>query len=106
MFILYRLLFKPKYDWRYVWKKDFILFIWVFAMLNQIKRNRYIWTELNSFCCHKENIYLSIDKNAYYEIVCLKSINYNIFNYSAYDWLIELIIIGLVFDWEVNKNNK
>ena len=36
----------------------------------------------------------------------MKSIKYNIFSYSAYDWLSELISIGFVFDCEVNKNNE
>ena len=38
--------------------------------------------------------------------MCLKTIKYNIFSYSAYDWLSELITVGFVFDCEINKNNS
>ena len=60
---------------------------------------------LDSFCYIKKKIYLSMEKIAYYEIICLQSIKYNVFSYSAYDWLSELNIIGYVFDCEVNNNN-
>ena len=61
---------------------------------------------LDSFCCLKKKIYLSVDKIAYYEVICLQSIKYNMFSYSAYDWMSELITIGVVFDCEINKNNS
>ena len=61
---------------------------------------------LQSFMNIKEDILLSKKKIAYYEILCLKSINYNIYSYSAYDWLIQLIGIGIVFDCEIDKNNS
>ena len=61
---------------------------------------------LQSFINIKEIILLSKRKIAYYELLCLKSINYNIYSYSAYDWLIQLIGIGIVFDCEIDDNNS
>ena len=61
---------------------------------------------LDSFCYMKKKIYLSMEKIAYYEVICLQSIKYNVFSYSAYDWLSELNTIGYVFDCEVNKSNE
>ncbi len=61
---------------------------------------------LDSFCYMKKKIYLSMEKIAYYEVICLESIKYNVFSYSAYDWLSELNAIGYVFDCEINKNNE
>ena len=60
---------------------------------------------LDSFCSLKKKIYLSTEKISYYEVLCLKSIKYNVFSYSVYDWLSELITIGFVFDCEIDKNN-
>jgi hypothetical protein len=54
----------------------------------------------------KENIIFSKRKIAYYEILCLKSINYNIFSYSAYDWIVHLINIGIVFNCEIDNKNS
>ena len=61
---------------------------------------------LDSFCFIKKNIYLTMEKILYYEVVCLQAIKYNIFSYSAYDWISELCSIGFVFDSEINKNNE
>ena len=61
---------------------------------------------LDSFCNIKKREYLPIEKIAYYEVICLKSIKYNIFCYSAYDWISELNANGLVFNCEINKNNS
>ena len=61
---------------------------------------------LDSFCCIKKKVYLSMEKMLYYEVVCLKTIKYNIFSYSVYDWMCELITNGFVFNCEINKNNS
>ena len=61
---------------------------------------------LESFMDIKENIIFSKRKIAYYEILCLKSINYNIFSYSAYDWIVHLINIGIVFNCEIDNKNS
>ena len=50
----------------------------------------------------KQDTILSIKQIVYYEVLCLKSINYNIFSYSAYDWLIQLIANGVVFNCEID----
>ena len=61
---------------------------------------------LESFMDIKENIIFSKRKIAYYEILCLKSINYNIFSYSAYDWIVHLINIGIIFNCEIDNKNS
>ena len=61
---------------------------------------------LDSFYDLKRGIYLSTDTIAYYEVLCLKKIHYNIFSYSAYDWLTQLVSNGVVFNCEINKENE
>ena len=51
-------------------------------------------------------IYLSPNKIALYEKICLKRIDYNIFSYSAYDWIMQLISNGVVFNNEVDATNE
>ena len=60
---------------------------------------------LCSFVKIKDDVFLSVKKIAYYEVLCLKSIDYNIFSYSAYDWLVQLIGAGIVFNCEIDKKN-
>ena len=61
---------------------------------------------LDSFYDLKKGIYLSTDRISYYEILCLKKINYNVFSYSAYDWLTQLISNGIIFNCEMNKDKE
>jgi len=61
---------------------------------------------LDSFFDLSKGIYLSTDKIAQYEVRCIKMIHYNIFSYSAYDWISQLISNGVVFNCEVNNNNE
>ena len=51
-------------------------------------------------------IYLSTEKIAYYEVLCLKEIKYNVFSYSVYDWVTQLISNGIIFNCEINKDNE
>ena len=61
---------------------------------------------LEAFFNLASGIYLSPNKIAYYEGYCLSQINYNIFSYSAYDWLMSLISNGIIFNNEVNDSNE
>jgi hypothetical protein len=59
-----------------------------------------------SFFNLDNGIYLSPNKIGQYEEFCLKRINYNIFSYSAYDWLTHLISNGIIFNNEINDSNE
>ena len=61
---------------------------------------------LDSFFDLSKGIYLSTEKIAYYEVLCLKTIHYNTFSYSAYDWVSQLISNGVVFNCEVNNSSE
>ena len=49
---------------------------------------------------------LSEEKINYYEIISLKKINYNVFSYSSYDWIFQLINNGIVFNCEIDSSNE
>ena len=53
-----------------------------------------------------KGIYLSPYKIALYEKFCIKRINYNIFIYSSYDWIIQFISNGIIFNNEIDENNE
>ena len=58
---------------------------------------------LDSFFDISKDIYLFKEKIVHYEVHCLKSIDYNVFSYSAYDWISQLISNGIVFNCEINN---
>ena len=62
--------------------------------------------EFDSFLDLEKGIYLSPKKIALYEVICLKRIKYNIFTYSAYDWIEQFASNGVIFNTEVDHSNE
>ena len=60
----------------------------------------------DSFLDLEKGIYLSPNKISLFELICLKRIKYNIFSYSAYDWLSHLLSNGIIFNVEVDSTNE
>ena len=87
-------------------KKILYYLVGYFLCSAKLKETDIYEPSLDSFCCLKKKIYLTVEKIAYYEVICLQSIKYNIFSYSVYDWICELNNIGYVFNCEINKNNS
>ena len=87
-------------------KKILYYLIGYFLVAVKFKETDIYEPSLDSFFDLSKGIYLSMDKIAYYEIICLRSINYNVFSYSAYDWISQLISNGIIFNCEVNNNNE
>ena len=72
----------------------------------KMKENDINEPPLEAFLKIKKDLFLSLKNIAKYEVLCLKSINYNIFSFSAYDWITQLIAIGIVFNSEIDSNNS
>ena len=72
----------------------------------KFRENDIYEPSLDAFFDLSKGIYLSTEKIAYYEVHCLKTIQYNVFSYSAYDWVTQLISNGIVFNCEINKDNE
>ena len=87
-------------------KKILYYLVGFFLCSVKSRENDIYEPSLDSFFDLKRGIYLSTDTIAQYEVLCLKKINYNIFSYSAYDWLTQLNSNGVVFNCEINKENE
>ena len=85
-----------------------ILYYLVGYFLCSVKLKEIDITEpsLDSFFNLSKGVYLSPNKIAFYEKICIKRINYNIFSYSSYDWIMQLISNGIVFNNEVDETNE
>ena len=59
--------------------------------------------KLDKFCKIDKDIVVSQNEIRSNEIKCLKIIDYNVINYSAYDWLKILNKVGYVFNNKINK---
>ena len=87
-------------------KKFLYYLIGFFLCSTKFKESDIYEPSFDAFYDLSRGIYLSIDKIGYYEALCLKEINYNVFSYSVYDWASQLISIGIVFNCEINKDNE
>ena len=88
-------------------EKEIIYYlIGYFLCATKMKETDSFEPPLEYFVKVKQDTILSKNQIVYYEVLCLKSINYNIFSYSAYDWIIQLIATGVVFDCEIDIKNS
>ena len=88
-------------------EKEIIYYlIGYFLCATKMKETDSFEPPIEYFVKIKQDTILSIKQIVYYEVLCLKSINYNIFSYSAYDWITQLIATGIVFDCEIDIKNS
>ena len=87
-------------------KKLLYYLIGFFLCSSKFKETDSYEIPFDTFFDFSKGIYLTSEKIAYYEVVCLKNINYNVFVYSAYDWILQLISNGIVFNCEIDKDKE
>ena len=62
--------------------------------------------DLQIFCDIEKNIPLNIEEIRESEVQCLTILNYNMFLYSAYDWINILLNNGILFEMEIREENE
>ena len=87
-------------------KKLLYYLVGYFLCVAKFQEIEILEPDFENFFQIDKGIYLSQDKIGYYEQLCLKRINYNLFSYSAYDWLIILCSNGVIFNNEIENNNE
>ena len=87
-------------------KSIFYYLVGYFLISLKSKENDIYEPSFDSFYDIEKGMFLSPSKIALYEVICLKRIKYNIFSYSSYDWVMQLIAIGIVFNSEVDNTNE
>jgi hypothetical protein len=74
-----------------------------FIISGKYNENDIFEPDLNDFIQFHEKYILQIDEMIKYEIICLQLIDYNLINYSSYDWLMVLLSNGFIFEEEISK---
>ena len=87
-------------------KKLLYYLVGFFLISSKFREKDTFEPPLDTLCDLKKGVYLFTDKIAYYEMLCLKKINYNVFSYSAYDWITQLISNGIIFNCELNYDKE
>ena len=74
-----------------------------FIISGKYNENDIFEPDLNDFIQFHEKYILQIDEMIKYEIICLQLIDYNLINYSSYDWLMVLLSNGFIFEDEISN---
>ena len=77
-----------------------------FIIRGKYNENEFFDPDLNDFIQFHEKYILQIDEMIKYEIICLKLIDYNLINYSSYDWLMVLLSNGFIFEEEISNDRS
>ena len=93
----------------YIVKKEiskrtiFLIVLGFFLISSKFKEDDIFEPNINQFCKIDKEVIVSQNEILNMEIKCLQIINYNMINYSAYDWLKIFNRIGIIFN--TNTNN-
>ena len=93
----------------YFLKKDiskrtiFLILLGFFLISSKFTEDDIFEPKINKFCKFEKDIVVSQKEILNMEIKCLQIINYNVLNYSTYDWLKIFNRIGTIFNIESNK---
>ena len=74
-----------------------------FIISGKYNENDIFEPDLNDFIQFHEKYILQIDEMIKYEIICLQLIDYDLINYSSYDWLMVLLSNGFIFEDEISN---
>ena len=93
----------------YILKKEiskrtiFLIVLGFFLISSKFKEVDIFEPNINQFCKINKDIIVSQNEILNMEMKCLQIINYNMINYSAYDWLKIFHKIGIIFNTNNNK---
>ena len=74
-----------------------------FLLAVKFNENDIYEPKLNIFCKIEKDITFTVNEIMNMEIKCLKIMEYNLINYSAFDWLKILNKVGYIFNSDINK---
>ena len=84
----------------------FLIVLGFFLISSKYIEDDIFEPELQIFCNIEKSINLSMDEIRASEVQCLNLINYNLYLYSAYDWLNTLLSNGILFENEIKDNKQ
>ena len=87
-------------------KELFLIILGFFLISSKYIEDDIFEPELQTFCNIEKNIALSVEEIRASEVQCLTLINYNLFLYSAFDWLNILLGNGVLFETEIKDINE
>ena len=82
-------------------KRMIYLTIGFFLISAKYNENDIFEPDFNDLTQLNDKFILQVEEILKYEIICLQLIDYNLINYSPYDWLIVLLSNGFIFEEEI-----
>ena len=85
-------------------KELFLTLLGFFLISSKYIEDDIFEPDLEMFCNFNKNITLTVKEIRISEMKCLAFINYNMYNYSTFDWLNIFLNNGILFNNEVNNS--
>ena len=85
-------------------KELFLIVLGFFLIASKYIEDDIFEPEFEMFCNINKTFVLTVNEIRTAEVLCLFSINYNMYIYSAYDWLNIFLNNGVIFDKEINNS--
>ena len=85
-------------------KELFLTLLGFFLISSKYIEDDIFEPDFEMFCNFNKNITLTIKEIRISEMKCLAYINYNMYNYSTYDWLNIFLNNGILFDNEISNS--
>ena len=82
-------------------KRMIYLTIGFFLISGKYNENDIFEPDFNDLTQLNDKFILQIEEILKYEIICLQLLDYNLINYSPYDWLMILLSNGFIFEEEI-----
>ena len=84
-------------------KQILYLTVGFFIISGKYNENDIFEPDLNDLIQFNEKHILQVEEILRYEIICLQLIDYDLINYSTYDWLMILFSNGFIFEEEIKN---
>ena len=83
----------------------FLIVLGFFLISSKFAEDDIFEPNINRFCKMIKDIIVSQSEILNMEIKCLQIINYNMINYSTYDWIKTFNKVGIIFNTKTNNIN-
>ena len=106
LLFLDRILRKENGEDSYMTKKldDFI--VGFFILIAKLNENNFFEPDLNEFTSFNDKYQMNSKEIRAFELSCLSLVDYNIIDFSAYDWISLFLSNGFIFEDEMELTNS
>ena len=106
LLFLDRILRKENGEDSYMTKKLDYFIVGFFILIAKLNENNFFEPDLNEFTSFNDKYQMNSKEIRVFELSCLSFVDYNIIDFSAYDWISLFLSNGFIFEDEMELTNS